>query len=106
MNRKPTYNELEQGVKELTKETIDSRLIEKVSKESSEQMKLFAYSVVHDLKSAAIALYSLTERLQKDYSDIVDEKGQRYCEQILRTAEQIATLVEQINVFFRPRKPL
>jgi len=47
----------------------------------------------------AIALYSLTKRLQKDYSDILDEKGQRYCEQILRTAEQIAGLVEQINVF-------
>jgi len=51
MNKKPTYNELEQGIKELTKETIDSKLIEKASKDSSEKMKLFAYSVVHDLKS-------------------------------------------------------
>jgi signal transduction histidine kinase len=104
MNKKPSYNELEQGVKELKKEVIDHRQIEETLKESSEKIKFFAYSISHDLKSPAIGLYGLTKRLQKDYASILDEKGQRYCEQILKAAEQIATLVEQINLFISTRE--
>jgi PAS domain S-box-containing protein len=78
--------------------------IEETLKESSEKIKLFAYSVTHDLKSPAVALYGLTKRLHKDYADILDEKGQRYCEQILGAAEQIAALVEKINVFISTKE--
>ena len=99
MSRKPTYEEMEKKVTKLKKESTDRNQIEKALKESSEKIKFFAYSISHDLKSPAIGLYGLTKRLQKDYADILDEKGQRYCEQILKTAEQIAELIEQINVF-------
>jgi len=78
--------------------------IEEALKESSEKIKLFAYSVSHDLKSPAVGLYGLTKRLHKDYADILDEKGQRYCEQILKAAEQIAALVEQVNVFISTKE--
>ncbi|MEJ2725358.1 MAG: PAS domain-containing sensor histidine kinase [Deltaproteobacteria bacterium] len=77
----------------------ERKQMEEALKEGSEKIRLFAYSVSHDLKSPAIGLYGLTKRLYKDYSDVLDEKGQRYCEQILKTAEQIAALVGQINVF-------
>ena len=40
----------------------------------------------------------------KIMQDILDEKGQKYCEQILKTAEQIAALVEQINVFISTKE--
>ena len=82
----------------------ERKQIEKALKESSEKINLFAYSVSHDLKSPAIGLYGLTKRLYKDYADILDEKGQRYCEQILKTAEQIAALVGQINVFISTKE--
>jgi len=82
----------------------DRKQMEKALKESSEKIKFFAYSISHDLKSPAIGLYGLTKRLHKDYADILDEKGQRYCEQILKTAEQIAALVEQINVFISTKE--
>jgi len=78
--------------------------IEEALKESSEKIKLFAYSVSHDLKSPAAGLYGLTKRLHKDYADILDEKGQRYCEQILKAAEQIASLVEQVNAFISTKE--
>jgi PAS domain S-box-containing protein len=78
--------------------------IEETLKESSEKIKLFAYSVTHDLKSPAVALYGLTKRLHKDYANILDEKGQRYCEQILKAAEQIAALVEKINIFISTKE--
>jgi signal transduction histidine kinase len=104
MTKKPTYRELEQCVKEVKNEAIDYKQVEKTLKDSSEKIKFFAYSVAHDLKSPSIGLYGLTKRLHKDYADILDEKGQRYCEQILKTAEQIATLVEQINVFISTKE--
>jgi light-regulated signal transduction histidine kinase (bacteriophytochrome) len=104
LNKKPTYKELERGVKELKREATDYRQVEKVLKDSSEKLKLFAYSVSHDLKSPAIGLYGLTKRLQRDYADILDEKGKKYCEQILKTAEQIAALVEQINIFISTKE--
>jgi PAS domain S-box-containing protein len=77
----------------------DRKHLEKALSETSEKIKVFAYSVSHDLKSPAIGLYGLTKKFHKDYADILDEKGQKYCEQILKTAEQIAGLVEQINIF-------
>jgi PAS domain S-box-containing protein len=82
----------------------DRKRMEKALKESSEKIKFFAYSISHDLKSPTIGLYGLTRRLHKDYADILDEKGLRYCDQILKTAEQIAALVEQINVFISTKE--
>jgi PAS domain S-box-containing protein len=82
----------------------DRKRIEEALHQSSEKLKLFAYSVSHDLKSPTIGLYGLTKRLYKDYAGALDEKGQKYCEQILMTAEQIAALVEQINVFISTKE--
>jgi PAS domain S-box-containing protein len=81
----------------------ERKQIEEALQKSSEKIKLFAYSISHDLKSPA-SLYGLTKRLHKDYADILDEKGQRYCERILKTAGQIAELVEQINVFISTKE--
>jgi PAS domain S-box-containing protein len=82
----------------------ERKQIEEALQKSSEKIKLFAYSISHDLKSPANGLYGLTKRLHKDYADILDEKGQRYCERILKTAGQIAELVEQINVFISTKE--
>jgi signal transduction histidine kinase len=102
--KKPTYTELAMGVRELKEEAIDHRRIEKTLIDSSERIKLFAYSISHDLKSPAVSLYGLTKRLHKDYAHILDEKGQRCCDFILKTAEQIVELVEQINVFISTKE--
>lgn len=82
----------------------DRKQMEEAVRQSSDKIKLFAYSVSHDLKSPATALYGLTKRLYKHYAGSVDEKGQKYCEQILKTAEEIAALVEQINIFISTKE--
>jgi len=82
----------------------ERKQMEEALKESSEKTKLFAYSVSHDLKSPAIGLYGLTKRLYRDYARILGEKGQKYCGEILRSAEQIAALVEQINIFISAKE--
>lgn len=104
MTRESTNKDLKKEIEALNQEFIERKLVEEKLKESSEKIKFFAYSISHDLKSPAAGLYGLTKRLQNDYAEILDEKGQRYCEQILKTAEQIAALVEQINVFISTKE--
>jgi PAS domain S-box-containing protein len=77
---------------------------EEALKKSSEKIKLFAYSVSHDLKSPAIGIYGLTKRLHKKYRDLLDEKGRDYCDQILKASEQITALVEQINAYISTKE--
>jgi len=86
------------------RDITERKQIEEELQESSEKLKLFSYSISHDLKSPLIGLYGLTKRLRKDYADILNEKGQRYCEQILKAAEQIAALIEQLNVFISTKE--
>ncbi|MDY6910112.1 MAG: ATP-binding protein [Thermodesulfobacteriota bacterium] len=73
-------------------------------REQSETIKFFAYSVSHDLKSPAVGLYGLTKRLKTRYGGSLDETGRLYCDQILKAAERIVTLVEQINTYVTARE--
>jgi signal transduction histidine kinase len=55
--------------------------------------------VAHDLKSPAIGIFGLTRLLHRYYSDLLDERGKGYCDQILKSAEHLATLVDEINAY-------
>lgn len=68
-------------------------------KRAEAALKMFAYSVAHDLKSPAVGIYGLTKRLHKMSRDVLDEKGRNYCDQILKVSEHIAALVEKINLY-------
>ena len=72
--------------------------------EQSDKIKLFAYSVVHDLKSPVIAIHGLTNLLRKRYRDVLNEKGKHYCEKITKSAAQIELLVDQINVYISAKE--
>jgi PAS domain S-box-containing protein len=82
----------------------DRKKMEEALKEGSEKIKLFAYSVSHDLKSPAIGIHGLTRLLRDNYRHVLDEKGKSYCDQILKGAEQIAALVEQINLYISSKE--
>lgn len=71
---------------------------------SSEQMKVFAYSVSHDLKNPALGVYGLTSLLRRRYGEALAPEGRVLCDQILRGSEQIAALVEQINLFITTKE--
>ncbi|MGV8074253.1 MAG: PAS domain S-box protein [Syntrophobacteraceae bacterium] len=86
------------------RDITDQKLVEKALEDNAQKLKLFAYSVAHDLKSPAIGVYGLTKRLSKQYRDVLDEKGKHYCDQILRTSEHIAALVDQINVYIATKE--
>jgi PAS domain S-box-containing protein len=77
---------------------------EKALEESSQKLKLFAYSVAHDLKSPAVGLYGLTKRLRKYARDVLDEKATNYCDQILKASEHIAALVDKVNTYIATKE--
>jgi PAS domain S-box-containing protein len=73
-------------------------------RQSSEKLKFFAYSIMHDLKSPTIGIYGLTELLHKHYKDALDERGKSYCDQILKASVHVAALIEKINVYIATKE--
>ena len=73
-------------------------------KEKKEMIQYFDYSLSHDLKSPATSIYGLTKRLQEKYEATLDQKGRAYCDQILKTSEQMVTLVENINAYIMAKE--
>ena len=109
------HNELERRVVERTAEltSANEKLNQEIEirkqteedlKESTKKIKLFAYSVSHDLKSPAFSIHGLTKRLSKLYGNILDEKGTTYCDQIVEASEQIVGLAENINVYISTKE--
>ncbi len=98
---KKANEELEARVQE---KTADLAKANEELRRESERVKMFAYSVSHDLKNPAISLYGLTKRLFDNYGEILDEKGRTHCEHIMKSARQIATLTEQINMFIASKE--
>ena len=95
------YEDLEGRVQE---KTADLAKANAELQRESEKVELFAYSVSHDLKNPAISLYGLTKRLVEKYAGIFDEKGKTYCTHIMKSAEQIMTLTERINMFISSKE--
>jgi PAS domain S-box-containing protein len=96
--------ELAKANEELRNEIAERKRMEEALRHSSEKLKSFAYSVMHDLKSPSIGIYGLTERLHKHYRDILDEKGRSYCDQILKASVHIAALIEKITVYIESKE--
>jgi len=86
------------------RDITDRKEAEKALQDSSQKLKLFAYSVAHDLKSPAIGVYGLTKRLSKYAKEALDEKGRNYCDQILKASEHIVALVDKVNVYIATKE--
>ncbi len=109
------HDELERRVEERTaglakanldleKEITERRRIAEELKASAEKLKLFAYSVAHDLKSPSVGIYGIARLLQKNFSAILGEKGGNWCDQIMKASEHVASLVDSINTFIATKE--
>ncbi|MDY0038977.1 MAG: PAS domain S-box protein [Desulforhabdus sp.] len=96
--------ELARANEKLQDEIDERKKIEDALRKSSEDLKLFAYSIMHDLKSPAVGIYGLSRLLQKQYGELVDDRGKSYCNQIAKASEHVAALVEKINVFISSKE--
>lgn len=70
----------------------------------SEETKMFAYSVVHDLKNPVIAIRSLAQRFMYKFSELSDSKKLSYTEKMIVSTNQIVALVEKINSYISSRE--
>lgn len=109
------HNELQLRVEERTKELAvqnqhllneikERKKAEEKLQRSSEKIKLFAYSVAHDLKNPAIATHNLARILNKKFGDALTDRGKNICEQIQRSSEDIASLADKINIFISTKE--
>ncbi|UCG14612.1 MAG: hypothetical protein JSU72_09265 [Deltaproteobacteria bacterium] len=96
--------ELGKANEKLRLEIAERKRMEEALRNSSEKLKSFAYSIIHDLKSPSIAIYGLTESLYKHYRDILDERGRSYCDQILKASVHLAALIEKINAYIEAKE--
>ncbi len=99
LDKQSLVEKLQVQKKILLAEVAARKQAEKALQENSEKIKLFAYSVAHDLKNPAIVICGLTKRLQKIHNRNPDEKNKKLCDQIVKSSEQIATLVETVNSY-------
>ncbi len=96
--------ELAKTNEELRNEIAERKRVEEVLRNSSEKFKLFAASVVHDIKSPAVGIYGLTELLHKHCKDSLNERGKSYCDQILKATVHLGSLIEKINVYISAKE--
>ncbi len=93
-----SYEEMERRVEKRTAELVE---LNKALSFSSEQLKMFAYTVSHDLKSPVVAIHGLVRRLIERNARQLDEKGKLYCSHIMTAAEQITELADSINLYIK-----
>ncbi len=88
----------------LQKEIAGRQQLEKDLIEQTEKIMLFSYSIAHDIKAPTICIHGLIKLFIKKFSRLLPEKGRRYCTQILRSAEHIMSLVDQINLYLSAKE--
>lgn len=71
---------------------------------NSEDTKLFAYSVAHDLKNPSIAIRGLAEQFRRKFDSLPETKKLMYCDRIIEASEQLVDLVGKINSFISAKE--
>lgn len=89
---------------EYSLDITDRKKLEKEIKDYTEKIKLFAYSISHDLKNPLIAINGLTKMLERRYSDRLDENGKVICSHIVKESDHAMALIEEIVVFIRTKE--
>jgi light-regulated signal transduction histidine kinase (bacteriophytochrome) len=70
----------------------------------AEMIRNFTNSVSHDLRNPAIAIHGLAKVLKKKYEELPSEKLEKFIELIIKNAEQIASLAEDVNTYISTRE--
>lgn len=80
------------------------RRVEKRTEElqaANEEMEAFTYSVSHDLRAPLRAIHGFSHLVLTNYTDQIDEKGQRLLEQINNGAQRMGQLIDDLLEFSR-----
>ncbi|SPF34184.1 putative PAS/PAC sensor signal transduction histidine kinase [Syntrophobacter sp. SbD1] len=88
----------------LEKEVAERSRIAEELRISAEKLKIFAYSVAHDLKSPSVGIYGLARLLHNNFAAILGAKGAGFCDNIMKASEHVASLVDSINQFISTKE--
>ncbi|MDL1959365.1 MAG: ATP-binding protein [Deltaproteobacteria bacterium] len=110
MQKKPTYEELEQRVKESEKEAIRRKKAEEALRKNEKRLKALlaelaakneeldsiVYRVSHDLKSPIVTIDGFVGALREDFGDVLSEDGEKYLRYISDAARKIELLIKDL----------
>lgn len=68
---------------------------------ASQEFEAFSYSVAHDLRAPLRGIDGFSQALLEDYSDKLDEQGQRYLKRVRESAQHMAELIESLLMLAR-----
>lgn len=70
-------------------------------KDANKELESFSYSVSHDLKAPLRAIDGFSQILLEDYSDKIDEDGQRYLNMVRENTQKMGQLIQDLLDFSR-----
>lgn len=68
---------------------------------ANEELEAFTYTVAHDLRAPLRGMQGLAGALLEDYSNVLDELGQEYAQQIVNCGEQLEVLIQDLLAYSR-----
>lgn len=92
----------EESIKELNQE-LEVRVQRRTAalQESKEQMEAFSYTVAHDLRAPLRAMQGFSHALMDDYGARLDQDALDYLSRIMRSAERMDALIQDLLEYSR-----
>lgn len=89
---------------EYSLDITERKKLEMQLRDNAEKIKHFTYAVSHDLKSPMVGILGLIRLLHRRYCGFLDDQGKKICDQVLKSAQQMAALVDEINTYIKARE--
>ena len=92
------------GAIESIRDISEHKEMEEALRSNAENIKHFAYCVSHDLKSPITGINGLVRLLSRQYRELLDNKGKKYLDQVIKASDQALKLIEEVNIYIKTRE--